>query len=83
MGKVCFIYGLYGVDVILCLEDIKKFFDNYLKEVVILDFNYLYEMGIEYYLFLFYIIIEIFGSKLCFYLNMECLIFEMMLGSEL
>lgn len=82
-GKVCFIHGLYGADVIPCLEDIKKFLDNHPKEVVILDFNHLYEMGTEHHSSLLHTITEIFGSKLCPYLNMECLTLEMMWGSEL
>lgn len=82
-GKVCFIHGLYGADVITCLEDIKKFLDNHPKEVVILDFNHLYEMGTEHHSSLLHTITEIFGSKLCPYLNMECLTLEMLWGSEL
>lgn len=82
-GKVCFIHGLHGADVIPCLEDMKKFLSNHPKEIVILDFNHLYEMEAGHHASLLQAITEIFGNKICPFLNMECLSLEMLWESEL
>jgi hypothetical protein len=82
-GKVCFIHGLHVADVIPCLEDMKKFLNNHPKEVVILDFNHLYEMEADHHASLLQAMAEIFGNKICPYLNMECLTLQMLWESEL
>ncbi|XP_062585733.1 PI-PLC X domain-containing protein 2-like [Saccostrea cucullata] len=82
-GKVCFVHGLHGADVIPCLQDIKKFLDSHPKEIAILDFNHLYEMEACHHTSLLETMTEIFGNKICPFLNMECLTLEMLWESEL
>ena len=70
-GKLFFSHGLYGADVILCLEAIKKFLDDHKKEVVILDFNHFYNMELIHHRSLIENIIFIFGNRICSYKKMD------------
>ena len=63
--KLFFSHGLYGADVIPCLEAIKKFLDEHKKEVVILDFNHFYDMEWIHHRSLIINILIIFGNKIC------------------
>ena len=63
-GNLLFSHGLYGADVISCLEAIKKFLDEHKKEVVILDFNHLYEMEFVHHISFITNIKNIFGNKI-------------------
>jgi hypothetical protein len=47
------------------LSDINSFLDAHGKEMVFLDFNHHYAMGMEHHTYLINMLQEVFGSKLC------------------
>nr|XP_022300676.1 PI-PLC X domain-containing protein 3-like [Crassostrea virginica] len=64
-GKVYFSHGLYGTDVISCLESINIFLDVHKKEFVILDFNHFHGMELDHHKSLIMNMKSIFGNKIC------------------
>ncbi|KAJ8010859.1 hypothetical protein DPEC_G00079510 [Dallia pectoralis] len=63
--EVYFIHGLFGHKVRDGLSDINSFLDAHVKEVVFLDFNHHYAMGVEHHAYLINMLREVFGCKLC------------------
>ncbi len=65
VGGLYIVHGLYGMAIQLVLQEIASFLDHHCKEVVLLDFNHLYDMTEELHKKFLAQIKETFGSKLC------------------
>ncbi|XP_071268461.1 PI-PLC X domain-containing protein 2 [Salvelinus alpinus] len=63
--EIYFIHGLFGHKVCDGLSDINSFLDAHGKEMVFLDFNHHYAMGMEHHTYLINMLQEVFGPKLC------------------
>ncbi|XP_067108193.1 PI-PLC X domain-containing protein 2 [Osmerus mordax] len=63
--EIYFIHGLFGHKVRDSLLEMNSFLSAHNKEVVFLDFNHHYAMGLEHHSYLISMLQEVFGSKLC------------------
>lgn len=77
-NRLHFVHGLYGPKVEPCLQEIYSFLESYSKEIVILDFNHFYNMSPETHLQLLNMLTDIFGKKMCPYIDMESITLNMM-----
>ncbi|XP_061820735.1 PI-PLC X domain-containing protein 2 isoform X2 [Nerophis lumbriciformis] len=62
---IFFIHGLFGHKVRDGLIEINSFLCQHRKEVIFLDFNHYYAMGLDHHEYLIRTLQEVFGSKLC------------------
>ena len=70
-AELYFVHGLYGAEVGACLCEIRSWLDKHPKEVVLLDFNHLYEMENTDHEQLVATLLSVFDSKLCPVIDIE------------
>ncbi|XP_071961416.1 PI-PLC X domain-containing protein 3-like [Antedon mediterranea] len=66
-----FVHGLYGCSVETGLGEIKDWVDNHPNEILLLDFNHLYNMEVKDHQYLTQQLQEKFGRKLCPVIDVE------------
>lgn len=80
---VFFVHGLYGSKVQTCMEEINEFLSEHSKEIVLLDFNHFFNISQDQHQSLMNMLLEIFGCKLCPFLNVTSTTLEMLWANGL
>ncbi|CAC5419438.1 PI-PLC X domain-containing protein 2,PI-PLC X domain-containing protein 3 [Mytilus coruscus] len=75
---IFFLHSLYGMPVASGLDEIKSFLDEHPKEIILLDFNHLFDMTSNHHEKLLYLILRTFESKMCPHLDMDSVNLSMM-----
>lgn len=73
-----FVHGLYGTTVEEGVNEILEFLDSNKKEIVILDFNHLYNMNEDQHRIFLNMLVEKCGDKLCLFVGLENLTLNML-----
>jgi len=78
-----FLHRLLGNKVTTCLEEVNKFLESHPKEIVILDLNHFYNMSTTDHKNLLTLLTDLFGSKMCLYVDLDSVTMEMMWENNL
>ncbi len=66
---ILFSHGLLGSKVEPCLRELNAFLEEHPKEIVLVDFNHFYCMSETAHTILLHLVLDIFGSKICPYMQ--------------
>ena len=78
-----FAHNLYGHKIEDSMNEIKQFLDEHPKEIVLLDFNHFYGMTEFKHKQFLSLLLEIFGYRMCPFIDTESVTLEMLWESEL
>ncbi|CAH1784310.1 unnamed protein product [Owenia fusiformis] len=80
---IVFCHGMYGDKIEDSLREIDQFLIDHPKEVVLLDFNHFYKMNDFHHKQFLSMILEVFGYKMCPFLDVESVTLEMLWENNL